>query len=198
MDGAGEDYANWKKTGSERQITYDLTYKWNLINETYKQAKYNQRHEIKNKLSVTGLGGEGNSGAKKGKGRQWTCIKGTWTIRKWSRIEGGRWGWVGQWKVVVAKWRQVYSNINKKWLKRKRNKIKTKKCVLNFGVCSHFIRFFLSLNSRWWHIFFLINALSIHWVPTVDKVHLSIFGIHQWTKQLLNVVINKILLSYWG
>ena len=30
--------------GSERQIPYDLTFKWNLINKMNKQAKYNQRH----------------------------------------------------------------------------------------------------------------------------------------------------------
>ena len=28
MDGAGEYYAKWNKPGSERQIPYDLTYKW--------------------------------------------------------------------------------------------------------------------------------------------------------------------------
>ena len=28
----------------EGQIPYDLTFKWNLINKTNKQAKYNQRH----------------------------------------------------------------------------------------------------------------------------------------------------------
>ena len=44
-------------------MPYDLTYKWNLINKTNKQAKYNQRAvgsgqwaegsiEIKNKLIV--------------------------------------------------------------------------------------------------------------------------------------------------
>ena len=27
-----------------KDILYDLTYKWNLINKTNKQAKYNQRH----------------------------------------------------------------------------------------------------------------------------------------------------------
>ena len=31
------------KPGGERQIPYDLTYKWNLINKTNKQAKY-ERH----------------------------------------------------------------------------------------------------------------------------------------------------------
>ena len=34
MGGTGEHYAKWNKLGSERQIPYDLTYKWNLINKT--------------------------------------------------------------------------------------------------------------------------------------------------------------------
>ena len=33
-----------RKPGGERQIPYDLTYKWNLINKTNKQTKYNHRH----------------------------------------------------------------------------------------------------------------------------------------------------------
>ena len=44
MDGTGEHYAKWNKPGGERQIAYDLTYKWDLINKRNKQAKYNQRH----------------------------------------------------------------------------------------------------------------------------------------------------------
>ena len=28
----------------EKQIPYDLIYKWNLTNKTNKQTKYNQRH----------------------------------------------------------------------------------------------------------------------------------------------------------
>ena len=32
-------------------------------------------------------------------------------------IEGGRWEWVGRGKVVLGKWRQLYSNINKKKVK---------------------------------------------------------------------------------
>ena len=44
MDGTGEYYAKLNKPGSGREIPYDLTYKWNLINKTSKQAKYNQRH----------------------------------------------------------------------------------------------------------------------------------------------------------
>ena len=34
MDGTGERYAKWNKPGDERQIPYDLTYKWNLNNKT--------------------------------------------------------------------------------------------------------------------------------------------------------------------
>ena len=51
----GEHYAKWNKPGGERQIPYDLTYKWNLISKTNKQAKYNQKFniEIKNKWTVT-------------------------------------------------------------------------------------------------------------------------------------------------
>ena len=44
MDGIGEHYAKVSKPGSERQIPYGVTYKWNLINKTNKQAKDNQRH----------------------------------------------------------------------------------------------------------------------------------------------------------
>ena len=32
---------------SQAEIPYDLTCKWNLINKTNKQAKYNQRHRNK-------------------------------------------------------------------------------------------------------------------------------------------------------
>ena len=44
MDGSGEHYDKWNKPRSERQILYDLTYKWNLTNKTNKQVKYKQRH----------------------------------------------------------------------------------------------------------------------------------------------------------
>ena len=33
MDGTGEHYAKWNKPGSEGQIPYDLTYKWNQQNK---------------------------------------------------------------------------------------------------------------------------------------------------------------------
>ena len=45
--------------GSEREIPYDLTYKWNQINKRNMQAKCDQKHLIKNKLIVnTGERGE--------------------------------------------------------------------------------------------------------------------------------------------
>ena len=39
MDGSGEHYAKWNKPGGERQIPYDLTYKWNLINNNNNKKK---------------------------------------------------------------------------------------------------------------------------------------------------------------
>ena len=36
MDGTGKHYTKWNKQGGEREIPYDLTYKWNLINKTNK------------------------------------------------------------------------------------------------------------------------------------------------------------------
>ena len=39
MEGTGEHYAKWNKPDAERQIPYDVTYKWNLINKTNKTAK---------------------------------------------------------------------------------------------------------------------------------------------------------------
>ena len=52
MDGSGEHHAKWNNPGSERQIPYDLTYKWNLINKTSKH-NITRYIEIKNKLTVT-------------------------------------------------------------------------------------------------------------------------------------------------
>ena len=34
MDGTGEHYAKLNKLRGERQVSYDVTYKWNLINKT--------------------------------------------------------------------------------------------------------------------------------------------------------------------
>ena len=45
------------KPGGERQIPYELTYKWNLINKTNNQAKYNQRHGNKEQTDNNQRGG---------------------------------------------------------------------------------------------------------------------------------------------
>ena len=34
MDGPGEYYTEWSKSDRERQILYDITYMWNLKNNT--------------------------------------------------------------------------------------------------------------------------------------------------------------------
>ena len=39
MDEPGEYYAKWNKPGGERQISYALTFKWNLINKTNKEPE---------------------------------------------------------------------------------------------------------------------------------------------------------------
>ena len=33
VDGPGDYYNKWNKSVNERQIPYDLTYKWNLMNK---------------------------------------------------------------------------------------------------------------------------------------------------------------------
>ena len=33
IDGTGEYYTKWNKPDGERQISYDLTYKWNLMDK---------------------------------------------------------------------------------------------------------------------------------------------------------------------
>ena len=114
MDGTREHYTKWNKPGSKRQIPYDLTYKWNLINKKNKQVKYNQRHWNKEQTGRTREDGEGDNKGKKGKGCQGTRIKDPWTKPKGCRIEGRRWVSMGQGVVVRGKWRQLYLNSNKK------------------------------------------------------------------------------------
>ena len=36
INGTGEYYAKWNEPGGEKQIPYDLTYMWNLIDKTNK------------------------------------------------------------------------------------------------------------------------------------------------------------------
>ena len=70
MDGTGEYNAKWNKSGGERQIPYDLTFKWNLINTTNKQAKYNQRHWHEEQSDSNGGDMGGDNGVIGGKGFQ--------------------------------------------------------------------------------------------------------------------------------
>ena len=58
MNGTGKYYAKWSKPGCERQIPYDLTYKWNLINKTNWQSKYSQRHWNGQQTDSNQRGGE--------------------------------------------------------------------------------------------------------------------------------------------
>ena len=57
MDGPGEHYAKSNKPSGEKEIPHDLTYKWNLINKTNKQTKYNQRHINKEQSDSDQRGG---------------------------------------------------------------------------------------------------------------------------------------------
>ena len=52
MDGTGEHYAKRNKLGNERQIPYDLTCKWNLINKTTSKQNRTRVIEIKNKYCL--------------------------------------------------------------------------------------------------------------------------------------------------
>ena len=68
MDGTAEHYAKWNKPGGDRQIPYDLTFKWNLINKTNKQANITRDMETKNKRTVTRGEVGGDNGGKQVKG----------------------------------------------------------------------------------------------------------------------------------
>ena len=105
MDRTGGHYAKWNKPGGERQIPYDLTYKWNLINKTNKQAKYNQRHWDKEQTD-SNQRGEGYWG-KIREGSSRTIYKGHTDKAKAGRIKGGRQGRMGWTGVVGRKCRQL-------------------------------------------------------------------------------------------
>ena len=83
-------YHSIKKVFDERQMPYDLTYKWSLINKANKRA-------MKKKLTVTRTGGRREITGIEGQG---TCIKDPWTkTTGGERTECGRWEWVGQRRV---------------------------------------------------------------------------------------------------
>ena len=76
MDGMGKHHAKWSKTGGERQIPYDLTYKWNLINKTNKWVKYNQRHGNREQTYSNQRGEKREITGKEGKGLSRNMYKG--------------------------------------------------------------------------------------------------------------------------
>ena len=86
----GEPYGKWNKPGGKRQIPYDLTYKWNLINKTKEQNRTRDR-EIKNKLTVhRGVGGGGEQGIE-GEGSSRNMYKGPMDK---ANSGGEDWRWV--------------------------------------------------------------------------------------------------------
>ena len=96
MGGTGEHRAKWNKPDSERQIPYDLTYKWNLINKTNRQAKYNQRHGNKEQTESNQRGRGGEYWGKIRKGSSRNMYKGHRDKATGGRFEGGRQGRVGR------------------------------------------------------------------------------------------------------
>ena len=60
LDGLEGHYAKWNKSDRDRQISYDITYMWNLNYDTNEFIyKTETDSNIENKLMVTKGGGEG-------------------------------------------------------------------------------------------------------------------------------------------
>ena len=76
MDGTGKYYAKWYKPDGEREIPYDLNYKWNLINKANKWAKRNQKRGNKKQTDSDQRGGGKGVTGKEGK-RSRNMYKGT-------------------------------------------------------------------------------------------------------------------------
>ena len=138
MDGTGEHYAMWNKPVGERQIPWDPTYKWNLINKTNKQANITRDIKIKNKLIVTRGVGRREQWQKEGEGPSRNMYKGPMDKAK----RGSDWWWEvgvgGAGKVVVGKWRQLYLNNNKKRVKKRTKIILKKKIMTANGLLEKF------------------------------------------------------------
>ena len=55
MDGPSDSHAEWSKSEKERQISYDITYMWNL-KKGYEWTSLQNRNrvtDVENKLTVT-------------------------------------------------------------------------------------------------------------------------------------------------
>ena len=78
MDGYGEHYTKRNESGNERQIPYDLIYKWNLVNKTKEQNRTGVM-EIRNKLTVSrGDGGDRKQGKEGEEFSQGTSLMDPW------------------------------------------------------------------------------------------------------------------------
>ena len=91
-----EHYAEWNKPIGERQIPYDLTYKWNLSNKTKNPAKYNQRRGNKEQTDIDQRGGGKRITGKHGEGSSRNMYKGPM-----HKDNVGVWDWI--WEVWVGR-----------------------------------------------------------------------------------------------
>ena len=96
MDGTGEHYAKWNKPGGERQIPYDLTYKWYLIKKTNKWAKQNQRHGNKKQIDSDKRGGCRGERERSGRLKPRNMNKGPHGHGQWEGMDYGSGGGMGQ------------------------------------------------------------------------------------------------------
>ena len=75
MDGPRDYHTKWSKSDRERQISYDITYMWNLIFKKWDKWTYlqnrNRLTDIENKLTVTKGEKEGGWGGGRDKSGTW-------------------------------------------------------------------------------------------------------------------------------
>ena len=91
MHGTEDYYAKWNKPGGERQIPYDVTYKWNLMNEINEQNR-TRGMETYNRLTAIREEGGGGDWLRDGEGN--ICA---WPMNlgKGVGIDCGSRGWAG-------------------------------------------------------------------------------------------------------
>ena len=68
MDEPGEHYTKWNKPGREKQIPYDFTHMWNLMNKTELTSKMETDSYMESRMTAKQGGRWGGGGiAQKGK-----------------------------------------------------------------------------------------------------------------------------------
>ena len=103
MDGTGVHYAKWNKPGCERQIPYDLTFNWNIINKK-KEQNITRDTEVKNNLTIA----RGEWGGDSGERGYRNYYKGHLDkIKGEGGDGGGKWVQVGGWRDGKKKQRTV-------------------------------------------------------------------------------------------